>query len=129
MRILTGRFDYWHPADYKLFIKINWDCQANGANDSCPDAHLQDVVVLCLKRQVVQEAGKEAPKHRPLPYRRKPDGGQCLLRNCCQDHPKVTQKRVRPWMGFYWPGMGSSLTSGGRFPSEYSLLCVPYLFD
>ena len=43
-----------------------------------------------------------------------PMGGQCLQRNCCQDHPKVTQQKVSPWIGFYWPRMGSSLTSGGR---------------
>ena len=75
--------------------------------------HMQDVCALS-KRQVVQEAGLEAPQHRLLPYRRKPKGGQCLQRNCCQDHPKVTQQKVSPWIGFYWPRMGSSLTSGGR---------------
>ena len=91
--------------------------------------HMQDVCALS-KRQVVQEAGLEAPQHRLLPYRRKPNGGQCLQRNCCQDHPKVKQQKVSPWIGFYWPRMGSSLTSGGRLRRNTPAVCaIPVPLD
>ena len=88
----------------------------------CVVGHLQDVCALS-KRQVVQGTGQEALIHRPLPCGRKPNR-QCLLRNCCQYHPKVTQQKVSQWMGLYWPRVGSSLTSGGRLRRRNTPCCV-----
>ena len=93
-----------------------------------PSVHLQDVCALS-KRQVVQEAGKEAPKHRPLPYRRKPDGGAMSAEKLLPGSSKGHAKKSKTMDGLLLASHGIISNIRWSFASEYSLLCVPYLFD